>query len=161
MQAVSPSILVAVDDEAGPALRYAVDAARRAGCAVHLLHVVVPGSVASATGIGEQLLHTAAEHAEVLAAGLAQVSTELAHAGPVPDVIVQRATRARQVVLQRRSGPGHELTEGSTCAEVARRASCPVVLVPDPRQDTGPATDTAFEDLAGLEVTPVGPGVLP
>jgi len=79
----------------------------------------------------------------------------------VPDVIVQRATRARQVVLQRRSGPGHELTEGSTCAEVARRASCPVVLVPDPRQDTGPVTDPALGDLAGLEVTPVGPGVLP
>lgn len=161
MQAVSPSILVAVDDEAGPALRYAVDAARRAGCAVHLLHVVVPGSVASATGTGEQLLHAAAEHAEDLAAGLAPVSTELAHAGPVPDVIVQRATRARQVVLQRRSGPGHELTESSTCAEVARRARCPVVLVPDPRPDTGPVTDAALEDLAGLEVTPVGPGVLP
>ena len=161
MQAVSPSILVAVDDDAGPALRYAVDAARRAGCAVHLLHVVVPGSVASATGAGEQLLHAVAEHAEDLAAGLAPVSTELAHAGPVPDVIVQRATRARQVVLQRRSGPGHELTEGSTCAEVARRASCPVVLVPDPRPDTGPVADSALEDLAGLEVIPVGPGVLP
>jgi len=161
MQAVSPSILVAVDDDAGPALRYAVDAARRAGCAVHVLHVVVPGSVASAAGAGERLLHAAAEHAEGLAAGLAPVSTELAHAGPVPDVIVQRATRARQVVLQRRSGPGHELTEGSTCAEVARRASCPVVLVPDPRPESRSFLGSTLEDLAGLEVTPVGPGVLP
>src|SRR6478735_167210 len=81
MQAVSPSILVAVDDDAGPALRYAVDAARRAGCAVHVLHVVVPGSVASALGNGEQLLHAAAAHAQDLGGGLTPVSTELAHAG--------------------------------------------------------------------------------
>ena len=44
MPADSPAILVALDDDAAPALRYAVDAAGRAGCAVHLLHVVVPGS---------------------------------------------------------------------------------------------------------------------
>src|SRR6476659_3351749 len=143
MPADSPPILVALDDDAGPALRYAVDAAGRAGCALHLLHVVVPGSSPAAHANGERLLHTAAVRARELAAGASRVSTELAHAGPVPDVIVQRATRARQVVLQRRSGPGHELTEGSTCAEVARRASCPVVLVPDPRQYTGPGTDPA------------------
>ena len=153
-----PPILVALDDDAGPALRYAVDAAGRAGCALHLLHVVVPGSSPAAHANGERLLHTAAVRARELAAGASRVSTELAHAGPVPDVIVQRASRSRQVVLQRRGGPGHGITERSTCAEVARHAACPVVLVPSPPDDEHPGTREA---LMGLEVTPALPGALP
>jgi nucleotide-binding universal stress UspA family protein len=159
MPADSPAILVALDDDAAPALRYAVDAAGRAGCAVHLLHVVLPGSSPTAHATGERLLLAAAVRAGELAPGAApRVSTELAHAGPVADVIVQRASRARQVVLQRRDGPGHGITERSTCAEVARRASCPVVLVPGHRHEEHEGTSAA---LAGLEVTPALPGVLP
>lgn len=158
MPADSPAILVALDDDAGPALRYAVDAARRARCAVHLLHVVVPGSSPTAHATGERLLQSAASRAEELATGAARVSTELAHAGPVADVIVQRASRARQVVLQRRDGPGHGITETSTCAQVARRAVCPVVLVPGPRRHEDVEVDEA---LAGLEITPALPGALP
>lgn len=158
MPADSPAILVALDDDATPALRYAVDAAGRAGCAVHLLHVVVPGSSPTAHATGERLLHAAAVRAGELAPGAPRVSTELAHAGPVADVIVQRASRARQVVLQRRDGPGHGITERSTCAEVARRAACPVVLVPGPRREEHEQVDAA---LAGLDVTPALPGVLP
>ncbi len=157
MPADSPAILVALDDEAGPALRYAVDAAGRAGCAIHLLHVVVPGSSPTAHATGERLLHTAAARAGALGAG-PRVSTELAHAGPVADVIVQRASRARQVVLQRRGATGEGITGASTCAEVARRATCPVVLVPGSRrgepEEPGPA-------VSGIDVTPALPGALP
>lgn len=158
MPADIPSILVAVDDDAGPALSYAVESARRSGCAVHLLHVVLPGSSPTAHTTGERLLHEAAARAGGLAGGTCAVSTELAHAGPVADVIVQRASRARQVVLQRRDGPGHGIDEGSVTATVARRARCPVVLVPGASREEA---RRRREELADLEVTPALPGVLP
>ncbi|MFC4783817.1 universal stress protein [Nocardioides sp. MAHUQ-72] len=155
-------MLVAVEDEAEPAVRHAVEAAVRAGCPVHVLHVVDPGDGLAAHADGERLLHDVALRAEGLAEGQVTVSTELAHAGPVVDVIVERAGRARQVVLQRHdggrlTGPPPSTRPGSTCTEVALRATCPVVLVPGTDR-TAPAPG---EGTPGLDVTPVLPGVLP
>jgi hypothetical protein len=151
VRATAP-ILVAIDDEATPALEYAVQAARRAGCGVHLLHVVPPGSPAAAHDGGEVLLRDAAAHAVCLTAGAAPVTTELAHAGPVPDVLVQRSTAARQLVLQCR----HEEAGTGTCSLVACRAPVPVVMVPGRRRSS--ARTPLHEEL---EVSPALPETLP
>lgn len=147
----SAPILVAVDDEAVPALEYAVPAAHRAGCDVHLLHVVVPGAPPDAHDEGERLLQAAAVRASRMARG-PRISTELAHAGPVAEVILQRAAGARQVVLQCRE----DRAEDSTCARVACHAPCPVVLVP-----RGAARRAPTLGHAHLEVTPALPETLP
>jgi nucleotide-binding universal stress UspA family protein len=145
----SAPILVAVDDEAVPALAYAVPAARRAGCRVHLLHVVAPGASPQVREEGERLLQAAAVRAAGLADGL-HVTTELAHAGPVAEVILRRAADARQLVLQCR-----DEREDSTCAQIACHAPCPVVLVP-----RGDARRSAPRP-AGFAVTPAVPEALP
>jgi len=150
-RAASP-ILVAVDDEATPALEYAAQAARRAGCGLHLLHVVPPGSPAAAHDEGEALLRDAAVHAACLTAGSAPVTTELAHAGPVPDVLVQRASAARQLVLQCR----HEEVGTGTCSRVVCRASVPVVMVPSRERA---AARTPHHQA--LDVSPALPEMLP
>lgn len=157
MPAEDLPVLVAVADDAAPSVRYAVEAAARSGCGVHLLHVVAPGSSVAAHVEAERLLYAIAARAEALAdqvpGSRIPVSTELAHAGPVAAVIVERASRAREVVLQRRHD---RLDPASTSAQVARAASCPVVLVP---QAGWPVP--AHDPLPGLAVTPALPGALP
>jgi hypothetical protein len=157
MPAENVPVLVAVDDDATPSVRYAVEAAARAGCGVHLLHVVTPGSSVAAHVEAERLLYAVAARAEALADLVSgshiPVSTELAHAAPVAAVIVERATRAREVVLQRRRDI---LDPASTSARVARAASCPVVLVPEAESAV-----PAHHPVPGLAVSPALPGVLP
>ena len=151
-----PPIVVAIDDEATPALEYAAQAARRSGCGLHLLHVVPPGSPPAAHDEGEVLLRGAAAHAAALTAGSAPVTTELAHAGPVADVLVQRASSARQLVLQCR----HEEAGAGTCSRVVCRAACPVVMVPS-RQRAAfrpPLREALHESLS---VAPARPETLP
>jgi nucleotide-binding universal stress UspA family protein len=157
MPAENFPVLVAVADDATPSVRYAVEAAARSGCGVHLLHVVTPGSSVTAHVEAERLLYAVAALAEALVDQVPDshipVSTELAHAGPVAAVIVERASRAREVVLQRR----HDVLDPtSTSAQVARAASCPVVLVPE-----AGAPEPAHGPLPGLAVTPALPGALP
>jgi hypothetical protein len=152
----TPPILVAVDDDATSALEYAAQAARRAGCGLHLLHVVEPGSPATAHDAGEALLRRTAAHAAALTTGSAPVTTELAHAGPVADVLVHRAAAARQLVLQCR----HETAGTGTCSRVVCRASCPVVMVPSHRRAATGATP-ADEGHQGLNVSPALPETLP
>jgi nucleotide-binding universal stress UspA family protein len=157
MRAENSPVLVAVTDDDSPAVRYAVEAAARSGCGVHLLHVVEPGSSVAAHVAAERLLHAVAARTEALVAEVPgrrlAVSTELAHAAPVAAVIVERATRAREVVLQRR----HDVSDPtSTSAQVARAASCPVVLVPE-----AGVVEPVHDPLPGLTVTPALPGVLP
>ncbi|NYD41190.1 universal stress protein [Nocardioides panaciterrulae] len=143
-------ILVAVDDEAVPALAYAVPAARRAGCGLHLLHVIPPGASPQACDRGERLLQAVAVSASAMAEGL-RVTTELAHAAPVTEAILRRATGARQLVLQCR-----DEREDSTCARLACHAPCPVVLVPRPG-----AREVASPPPARFEVAPAVPEALP
>ena len=145
-------ILVAVDDEATPALEYAAQAARRAGCGLHLLHVVPPGAPATAHDEGEVLLRGVAARAAALTAGSAPVTTELAHAGPVEDVLVQRASAARQLVLQCR----HDESGTGTCSRVVCRTACPVVTVPSRERVL---SRVALREA--LQVLPALPEVLP
>jgi len=155
----APPILVAVDDDAAPALEYAAQAARRAGCGLHLLHVVPPGSPPAAHDEGEVLLSSAAAHAAALTAGCAPVTTELAHAGPVADVLVQRASTARQLVLQCR----HEEAGTGTCSRVVCRAACPVVMVPSRQRAAARAGRSALHGSLreALSVSPALPETLP
>jgi hypothetical protein len=157
MPAENLPVLVAVVDDALPSVRYAVEAAAHSGCGVHLLHVVTPGSSVAALVEAERLLYAVAARAEGLADLVPDshipVSTELAHAAPVAAVIVERATRAREVVLQRRRDV---LDPESTSARVARAASCPVVLVPE----AGSVVPDRHP-VPGLAVSPALPGVLP
>lgn len=156
--APEPPILVAIDDDATPALEYAAQAARRARCGLHLLHVVPPGSPAAARE-GEALLRKAAARAADLTGGSAPVTTELAHADPVADVLVQRASAARQLVLQCRHGDS-----GGTCSRVVCRTACPVVLVPSrDRAGTRAAGHAASRGglLEDLRVFPALPETLP
>jgi len=152
LTAADRPILGAIDDDAEPALEYAAQAARRTGCPLHLLHVVTPGSPLLAHERGEALLRRAAAVASRLTAGSAPVTTELAHAGPVADVLVQRARSARQLVLQcRHAEPGT-----GTCSRVVCRTSCPVVMVPSHERV---ASRAALHDR--LEVAPALPETLP
>lgn len=145
-------ILVAVDDDATPALEYAAQAARRVGCGLHLLHVIPPGSPPAAHDAGERLLRSVAAHAAALGAGDGAVTTELAHAGPVADVLVQRASTARQLVLQCR----HDESGTGTCSLVVCRAPCPVVMVPSRRR-----TATRVPEHEALRISTALPGSLP
>ena len=117
-----------------------------------------PAASASATGTGERILRAAAAPRRG-PRRRADPGRAPSWPTPAPSPTSSSSARAwaRQVVLQRRSGPGHGITEGSTCAEVARRAGCPVVLVPDTHRGEAPLP----EALAGLEVSPAAPGVLP
>lgn len=134
-------ILVAVGpDDSEAALQFAAADALRAGCGLHLVHVVRVGPTGPATGLldverahrlGAGILAGARERAEDLVHGLVPLTSELVLSEPVVRAIVDRSEGARRVVLQRRqlSALGR-LTTSSKSGGVAARAHIPVVAVP-------------------------------
>ena len=137
----SPPVLLAVGSDADieAALEVAAAEAVRAGCGLHLLHVLhaYPVSPAEAAvgydtlvATGREMLAEVATRAERLVQGRAVVTRELDE-GPVVRSIVDRSAEARLVVLQRRSaGRVERLVIGSVSNGVASRAHVPVLCVP-------------------------------
>lgn len=136
-------------DPMDAALRYAVAGASRAGCGIHLLHVMHqvaqgPETVLVATGdlerAGASLLALAERRTLDLAADGVPVTTEIVWGGVVSS-IVARADDARLIVLQRRSlSRLRRVVTRSVSSGVASHARVPVVSVParwSPVRSTG------------------------
>lgn len=135
-----PPVVIGVGtDEIDAALRFAVDEAVHAGCAVHLVHVVpvVPlgselalASAEELDKLGTETLALAAERAELLAEGRVPVVVELRR-GPVVPGLVAAAREARMVVLEHRHASrfGRSVTR-TTAGGVAAQTEVPVVAVP-------------------------------
>lgn len=133
-------VLVAVGhDPMDAALTYAIAESRRAGCGVHLLHVVhvvIQGpetmlvETTDVERIGKRTLAAVREQAEDLAGGDVPVSSEVL-VGPVVPTLVHAAAGARTVVLQHRSlGRWQRVVTRSVAGGVAARTRIPVVSVP-------------------------------
>jgi nucleotide-binding universal stress UspA family protein len=131
-------ILVAVRDaeEAAPALRLAVEEARRLGCGIDLVHVVHPyPTTAEELAVGGGFVGPSRE---LLASLTADLHEQLEHRFPVScDVVVglvvptlvTAADGARMVVLGQRDHTDRHWT-GFVRTGVSSRASVPVVSVP-------------------------------
>jgi nucleotide-binding universal stress UspA family protein len=130
-----------------PALRFAVDVARREDARIALVHVTrnplpsVPGALVDrveATAVAERILADVAQEVEELARGDVAVDT-FSRRGVPAEVLVGLSGAARLVVVQHRtSGALERLVVGSTSHGAAAHSACPVVSVPgdwlpDPR----------------------------
>ncbi len=134
------AIVVAVGVNGAPAaIRFAVEAARRAHTSVHLVHVVQLTSVDAYAGIygvaleaGDAALTQAAANARELGAPDVPVTVERVDNGRLVADLLQRANQSLMVVLQhRRLSRLHRLVTGSTVNAIAARATVPVVSVPE------------------------------
>lgn len=132
-------VAVGTDEDIDAALEYAADEAERAGCGVHLVHVVhvVPTGpdqmlldYQQVDRLGSATLHGALERAEDLIQGRVPLTSELIHGSAVP-AIVDCSADARLVVLQRRDlSRMLRIVTTSVSSGVAARAHGPVVSVP-------------------------------
>jgi nucleotide-binding universal stress UspA family protein len=135
-------LLVAVGDDRsqGSALAFAADLALRQGSGIRLVHVVP-----AARDSGPDLLPTFEATLQVAQGILQQARSRLRSAtddqvdievlvrrGHVPDVLEELAEDADVVVLEHRQQPRlRRVLSGSVAAEVAARATVPVVSVPE------------------------------
>ena len=134
-----PVVVAVGNDPVDSALQYAVAAALREGCGVHLLHAVhvVPTGPELALldfgeveQIGRATLRAAVERTEDLLAGQAPLTSALVR-GPVVQSILEATEDARVVVLQRRDLTRMMRTvTRSVSSGVAAHAHVPVVSVP-------------------------------
>lgn len=151
----NPVVVAVGHDSADSAIAFAADEAIRAGCGLHLVHVVQPLAQGPETGLitgtdleraGRQALNGALEHARDLVPDTVLVSGELG-AGGVAPTLVEMAAGARMIVLERRDlSPRRRVLNRSVSSGVAARACVPVVSVPaswepeDGRQDAATLT---------------------
>ena len=153
-----PRIVVGVDGSPGSyaALRWAAGQARRVGAvidAVYVLEPVVPLDFTGAGYIAVAQLDTRALHAsgqELLRRVLAETGVDkrvtvhpvvVEHANP-GQALVRAATNASMLVVGAHHHHGLGLLLGSTGANCVRKATCPVVVIPETwsaRDDTFPA----------------------
>ncbi len=137
----NPVVVAVGHDPTGAALTYAAGEASRAGCGLHLLHVVHRVAQGPETvlvrsidleQVGRSALTAAAERAADLVAADVPITTELVRGGRVATAIVERvAVDARMVVLQRRSlSRLQRVVTRSVSSGVAAHALVPVVSVP-------------------------------
>ena len=160
-------ILVAVDlPDPEAALQYAVGAASRRGCGIHLVHVARPAlgsraldDVALIEGelreTSQLLLSRASVRAQRLIDELApeddrlSVSTELSH-GPVVTTLHSLSRHAAQLVLQH-EGMGLDADAPALSVTVALSAvaACPVVAVPQGWRPASPGEGTGV--VVGVE----------
>jgi nucleotide-binding universal stress UspA family protein len=134
-------VVVAVGhDPIDAALAYAADEAIRAGCGLHLVHVVhsmpqgpevVLTDVADLELLGRQTLTAAFERAgDLLEAAGVTLTKELLF-GPVVASLVEAAGDARMIVLEHRELPRmRRVVTRSVASGVAAHARAPVVSVP-------------------------------
>ena len=122
-------VLAAIDGSSCSAmvLRFAADAARRRGCALHAVHVMAgtgPDAEAAARQTLDRTLAAVPDLPEVRRRVLA---------GPPQHALVHAAHRAGLIVLGPGGGRLHARRLGSNADEVLRRGGCPAVFVHGPR----------------------------
>jgi len=130
-------IVVGVDGTDGSrhALRWAIDEARRSGCAVEAVTAWTfeGGVVAVATPLEQQQQAERLSEHEVGAVARDVALTRKVIEGYAVDVLSETARDARLLVL---GGHGHgrlrNAVLGSTLDAIVRHAVCPVVIVPAP-----------------------------
>ena len=154
-----PVVIAVGQDPMGAALAFGADEAILERCPLHLVHVVhqpPPGPDASLfeerdlERIGRQALNTALELARDLAPAESAVTAEL-HFGQVVPTLVEVASRAGMLVLQRRDLSSlRRVVTRSVSSGVAARARVPVVSVPErwsaaTSSDGGPSVTVGFD----------------
>lgn len=147
------SILVGADgsEPSNHALDWAADEARQRGSALHVVHVLLsnyPGPESDRAEIrtaAQRLLTTAADRARAIL-GDADVTEELLDGPPDNALVTKSEGFSLLVVGSRGHGGFATLLLGSTSANLASHAPCPVAVVRG-----GP------EKAAATEVTPEGP----
>ena len=133
-------VVVAVGpEEVQSALEFGVEEARRAGCGVHLVHVVHivptgPEAVMVTTidldKFGRETLDMAVEHARHLTRGEVPLSHELRRGSPGP-TLVAASKGARMVVLEHRHlSRMSRIVNRTVAGSVAAYSRVPVVAVP-------------------------------
>lgn len=142
-------VVVAIGlDPIDAALEYAADEAARAGCGLHLVHVVhhlAQGpemalvDAVDIEHVAGQTLRAAEERARDLVSSDLPVTTELLSGALVPSLVAAGArTRARMIVLQRRQlSRVVRIVTRSVSSGVAAHAEVPVVSVPAGWAQTG------------------------
>jgi nucleotide-binding universal stress UspA family protein len=155
----NPVVVAVGDDTIDAALVFAASEAARAGCGIHLLHVVhlfVQGAdtvfveVTDQERMGRESLNTALKRAHDLAGPDTRVTADLVLGRVVP-TIVDESKEARMVVHEHRDlSAARRLVTRSVAGGVAAHARLPVVSVP--------AGYAAPSSAAG-EVLPVTVGV--
>jgi len=135
----NPVVVAVGHDPIDSALGYAAEEAQRAGCGLHLVHVVhiaVQGpeqvlvEAANVEGVGKQTVEGALEHARDIVGDDTPITTELV-VGPVVSSLVAACADARMIVLQHRAiGRLRRVVTRSVAGGVAARTSVPVVSVP-------------------------------
>ncbi len=151
VQNPDPVVVAVGHDPMDAALAYAAGEASRAGCGLHLLHVVHhvpqgPETVLVHTvdleHVGRSALNIAAELAADLVAEDVPITTELVWGGVVTSILHRVADDARTVVLQRRSlSRLHRVVNRSVSSGVAAHAPVPVVAVPESWSPVGSTGD--------------------
>jgi len=148
-ESVADSILVGVDGSApsNHAVDWAADEARQRGSGIHLVHAFpdsVRGSESDRVEIrqaAENLLSTAVERA-VRVLGEARVSQEVLDE-PTDQALVNKSESFPLLVVGSRGHGGFaSLLLGSTSANLASHAFCPVAVVRGPTEDADPAETT-------------------
>ena len=138
-QMPNPVVVAVGHEPSDAALAYAATEAVRAGCGLHVVHVVhvvasgpemVLVDATDVERIGRQTLGGALERARSLVPDETVVTGEVVHGAPVP-AIVSAARDARVIVLQRRVlSRIMRVVTRSVSSGVAARARVPVVSVP-------------------------------
>jgi nucleotide-binding universal stress UspA family protein len=135
----NPVVVAVGHDPIDLAITFAAGEAVRAGCGVHLVHVVhhllapgPPNALVTETGVermGRQALNAALERAHDIVEGV-PVTAELRIGGIVP-TLVEIGKDARMIVLERRDlSSMMRVVTRSVSSGVAARARVPVVSVP-------------------------------
>ena len=135
----NPVVVAVGDDSIDAALVFAAGEATRAGCGIHLLHVVhlfVSGmdpvfmEETERERMGRESLNAALKRARDVAGPDTQVSSDLVLGRVVPTV-VEESKDARMVVLEHRDlSSARRLVTRSVAGGVAAHARLPVVSVP-------------------------------
>ena len=134
-----PVVVAVGDDNVDAALVFAAGEAKRAGCGIHLLHVVhlfVQGpdpvfiEVTEQERMGRESLNAALKRARDLADPDTEISSDLVLGRVVP-TIAEHARNARMVVLEHRDlSTARRLVTRSVAGGVAAHVRLPVVAVP-------------------------------
>ena len=136
----NPVVVAIGHDPMDAALTYAAGEASRAGCGVHLVHVVHPvvqgpdSALMDSVDVestGRLVIELAAERVRDLVSGAVPVTVELTR-GAVVSTIVAAGATARLIVLQRRPlSRVMRVVTRSVSSGVAAHSRVPVVSVPD------------------------------
>jgi nucleotide-binding universal stress UspA family protein len=157
-----PIVVAVGDDSIDAALVFAAGEATRAGCGIHLLHVVhlfVQGpdpvfiEVTEQEQMGRESLNAALKRARDLAGPDTELSSDLVLGRVVP-TIVDEAKDARMIVLEHRDlSTVRRLVTRSVAGGVAAHARVPVVSVPSTYSPEAAArTQSAPPVAVGVDV---------